>query len=133
MYTVTMRNKHLVQVTMEEWIKNTSYRLVQQNFDIVKEFAKNYELVVLNKLMSVFVGHLIEVTVSYTLNENLPDLLDKTGKYERVSKNFKDLKAMMQIHVADGFSKALNEFADQNCEYYCEIKLSPEPTSRLNN
>ena len=35
------------------------------------------------------------------------------------------------ISIADAFAKAMNEFANQNCEYYCEIKLAPEPINKL--
>ena len=59
------------------------------------------------------------------------DEKSKKAKADYVTKHFNDLKAMMQISIADAFAKAMNEFANQNCEYYCEIKLAPEPINKL--
>jgi hypothetical protein len=126
-----MRNKNIIKVSMEEWIKNTSYSLVQQNFEIIKEFSKNHDILIFNKLLTVFMGHFIELVITNTLSSTDPDLLSNHDQYEYVSKNFKELKTMMQLQIAESFSKSMNEFSDIDCDYYCEIKLIPEPINKI--
>ncbi len=118
---------------MEEWINNTSQSLVMQNFDIIKEFSKNHELAVLNKLLAVFIQQFIEISVTNTLGAHEEEFVTKEQRYSYVTENFNNLKQLLQAHIGDAFTKSMNEFSLQELEYYCQIKLVPEQKSLLSN
>lgn len=53
------------------------------------------------------------------------------AEYDHALKNFNELKVGTQDAVAKAFQGAMSTFAGQTVDYYCQIKVIPEPVNKL--
>lgn len=80
-------------------------------------------------LLNKFFGALIYRTLvePKTLNQSALE------HEQYVMKNMGDLKNQIQDCIANSFQEAMGAFTGQPVEYYCQIKVVPEPTSTTVN
>jgi len=63
----------------------------------------------------------------------VPGNLTPPQQFEVACASFQTFKVACQEAVAAGFTAAMSEFSGQHVEYYCQIKVVPEPLSKLVN
>ena len=81
--------------------------------------------------VSMFLTGIIASYVAVTLREE-PKGAAKMSKREQAAfaeNNFKEIKAMLQKVVADGVSNGVLNWSGQDIEYYCLIKMTPDPVN----
>lgn len=122
-----MANDKKLIITLDNWTND----LAKENIKLIKLFSKAKTSSKARKFLTLFIRQYIELITLEALNE-LPsgEAPSKQEVYEYVHKNFLEIKNMIQNDVAIGFSNATSKFANKIVDYYCVLKLTPEPLSK---
>jgi hypothetical protein len=119
---IVRKKQPLTQI--EHWVAETAATLARQALSKIEDQEKivgpSYKKALTAQFLSAYVAGL----VSEALN-------DGKGNEEKVMRNFAEAKDLVQLAAAGGFEAALGAYTGEFCEYYCTIKMVPEPLSDL--
>lgn len=85
--------------------------------------------------VDAFIGKVLErliyMSVLYTFHEVDKDKsLSDIDKFNLATKQYGNLKYIVQNSVADAFSRGLEKFSGQKTDYYCHIKPTPAAVNK---
>lgn len=129
-----MSKKIKIIKNVEDTIEDFNRALSKETLNLVEVFCEHSTKD--NALRRRFAANFVSQYMEHLLMEALMDYPKDAPKKEQmkhVFDNFKDLKAEFQEQVANAFSRAMEGYSGQNIDYYCQIKVQPEPTSKLMN
>jgi|SRR5579859_1720362 len=121
--------KNTVKITLKEWIDNISSSYAQETIKILFSLMKTEDLYIKNAILSSFIGQLVKSSLNNTFYELTPDLIETNSNADNAIKHFNNLKHSIEEDVAKAFTQALSEYSGISTEYYCQIRLVPEPKS----
>lgn len=106
-------------LSIEEWTENLIRTLIMENIKLLAEEEKrlgaHYKGHLFTSFLASFVGALLYKTVE--------------GK-AKSSKAFVTMQGLVEDAVAAGFSGAVTQATGKSAEYYCQVKVVPEPSSK---
>ena len=82
-----------------------------------------------------FLGKVVSGIVFQAVAD-VPEEIEKASKqeqYEWAHGSYTDAKTRIQDAVAAGFQGAMEIYSGVHTEYYCQVKVVPEPTNKLSN
>ena len=116
----------------QETLLSLSTQLAKGYLDILTELS---ETLTEDEFKEVYTQALAK-TVSGLVYGSLiepPRKVVQEGKKAHIKwmeSSFLDAKARIQAAVAAGFQGAIKAYSDMDVEYYCEVKLVPEPLNK---
>lgn len=120
-------------ITLKSLAEDMANLLTIENFKIIDGKMSAYTSREARYVAATLISRFIGALVYRTLSE--PQTLNKTSKEHEdfVMKNTAELKTQIQNAVSAGFQNAMTAFSGENIEYYCQIKVVPESTSKAIN
>lgn len=113
-------------IGMDRWVAETAATFARGMLSKINDQEKLIGPEYRKALTAQFLSAYIAGTVSEALYE--------AGKNEeRVMREFSEAKQLTQLAVAGGFEAALGEYSGEFVEYYCTIKVVPEPLTETVN
>ncbi len=86
-----------------------------------------------DRVTSMFLASFLQLLVQKALQE-IPDNVFTPDELFHFSKlGLAETKVLVQNSIAAGFQKATSNFTGQDVEYYCQVRVVPEPVSRTIN
>jgi len=107
--------------------------LVEENYKIIYSQTKNLGPKETRFVVATFISRMVHTMVYSTLHEEQKLAKSDKDRENLIFKNLAEVKTQVQNAVAAGFQNPMSEFSGQPVEYYCQIKLVPEPTSNKIN
>lgn len=125
----------VTEVKLNEWIADYTRYIASETINILVASSAKKGSKVTRRILMAFISHLIEVMVTRTFKDQpKTSTATKKEKYDHVRKNYNTLKQDLQDSIADGFNRACKKFPGETIlDYYCEIKVMPEPTKTKYN
>lgn len=119
------------KVSVEEWSLKYSKYLTSEIFRIMDSQLKEKETGVAQGVLINFLASYIGTLVYRSLTD-FPEGLqeDKEALYESTMESYGELKQDIQNAIAVGFHEAMSTYANKYVEYYCEVKIVPEPVNK---
>lgn len=119
--------------TLKALSEELAQTLTVENFRIIDGKMRAYASKESRFVAATFIARFVGAMVYRTLTED--QALNKTkAEHEAfVMKNVADLKNQVQNAVAAAFQNAMSAFSGQPVEYYCTIKIVPEPPTNTVN
>lgn len=102
-----------------ELMSEDVFKMIERQTGTNKEAAKY--------IQAMFVSRFVQMVVASALEEN------KHVSDKELLKVMSETKMALQNAVAAGFQNAMTEFSGRQVEYYCQIKVVPEPVSNKLN
>ena len=119
-------------LTNEEWKEKFAKHLLAVTFKCIEEEEKARGVEFADGLAVSFVAGFTGALIYHILNRQHPDNTKvKKELYNFVSTNYSDIKLKVENAVAAGFTGALSSYSGKQVEYYCQVKVVPEPANTL--
>lgn len=78
-------------------------------------------------LAATFIAGLTSALVYRSLTKIPGNLKTKQAKFDWAQDSFLDMKTRIQEAVASGFTGGMKAWSGKDLDYYCTIKVTPEP------
>lgn len=125
--------KHILKLSADEVHNKIARDLALETYKLIASALPSEDILTLNQVLASFLGHFVEHTVKETLYAITPYMLTEDAQHKEVVKHFNALKIDIADNVAKGYTRASVEFSNMDVEYYCTIKLVPEPLTNTVN
>lgn len=119
--------------TLKALSEDLAELLTAENFRIIESRLRAYGSREIRYAASTVLCRFVGALVYKTLVEQPAINQTKPDHEAYVLKNTAELKAQLQDAVALGFQHAMSAFSGQTIEYYCQIKVVPEPNNSTIN
>jgi len=113
---------------LNKWAETLAMQVALDAFKQIEDKSRNLGSDATKFIATMFLSSFIGGLLFRTLNEKN----DKVDPNIAI-KNTGILKGQIQDAVSVGFQNAMSAFIGQNVEYYCQIKMVPEMTSKAVN
>jgi hypothetical protein len=119
--------------TLKTLSEELAQTLTIENFRLIDGKLRNYSPKEVRYVAATLVSRFVGALVYRTLTEEQAINQTKEQHEAFIMKNAADLKNQIQNAVAAAFQNAMSAFSGQPVEYYCQIKVVPEPKSTTLN
>lgn len=126
-----MTKKKDDDLTQEEWQEKFSTHLLKVVFKCIADEEKNRGEEFADNLGTAFIAGFVGSLVHHVLARRPPVGTSKQKTYEYVAAQYADIKSNIEGAVAAGFSGSLSKYSGKEVEYYCQVKIVPEPINKL--
>lgn len=117
--------------SFESWVSKFSDMVAVETIKLVDGRMKEHGPSAGRKVTAHVIGRMIGLTLYHTLNDMSKDKgLDKEAQCKYVEKNFARAKHEILEAVSAGFSGAMTTWSGKTVEYYCQVKIAPEPDKK---
>lgn len=125
--------KPMTKIILKDWMEGFSDLMAVELVKLIDAQGVNNGPEITQAIISHFLSSFTALTVLKCLGEKPSSGKGSEEEYQLASTRFLAHKILIQEAVAAAFSGALSEFTGRNVEYYCQIKLVPEPINDLVN
>lgn len=127
----TKNNKPLV--TLEQWSEKVTGDLAYEVFQALEDHALLVTPEVHRNMMMQFLASYVSA-VCYRSLAYIPEgIVDKEEQYKYAKDSFGDIKVKICEAVAAGVGGGMATWSGKIVDYYCLIKVVPEPESKSVN
>jgi transketolase len=116
---------------LNSWVEEISGYVSEETHKLIKnvgEVKKAEE-----RIATKFVKFYVSEAVLNALKASQGTDMDNEEAYEFTKEKFKDIKEELQSEISQGFELAFKLFSGKSPEYYCQIRMVPEPPSQTVN
>ena len=110
-----------------DFVDEFSEVLVVETFKLMAAKGKT----VGNDIALAFLSKFVGVYIHQALSDPGVDLITSQEKYEHAAECFKQAKEDVTHMVAVGVGGAMKAFSGKDVEYYCTLRVMPEPVNKL--
>lgn len=125
---MTKQSKQLA--TIEEWCEKFTSDLATEVYYALEDQLEMVGDDAYNAMLAQFLSGYV-ATICYRSLACMPeDLVDKKEQYEYAKKSFAAMKTRIQDAVSSGVSGGMKTWSGRMVDYYCQIKVVPEPVNK---
>jgi len=105
--------------------------LVKETVKVLESFGSGLNNSQRRELLVAFSGKMMQKMVEKALSEKPAYPYSAKDEYNLAHKNYLHMKNSIQVEVGNAFNNAMRTFSGIYPDYYCEIKLMPEPKNQI--
>lgn len=115
--------------TLEEWCEEFAHKAAMDVYQLFEDErdkvgSENYKV-----MTATFIAGLLSALVFRSLAFVPEKLKSDKDKCDYAEQSFADLKIRIQEAVAAGFAGGMKTWSGKNVDYYCQVKVMPEPAN----
>lgn len=118
------------QGALESWCEGIATKAALDIYYLFEEQSEDVGVENHRTMMITFLAGFISAVIYRSLAVIPADLTNKKAKEAYVEASFADMKGQIMEAVAAGFTGGVKSWSGQTVDYYCQVKVTPEPTNK---
>lgn len=117
-------------IVLKSYIEEFASMMAVESYKLIKLESKNNKNKVDRDISTKFLKHFIKKIVFDSLTELTNKNMSSKEAYTVTKASFLDIKVKIQEEVARGFEEAFLHYTGQQIDYYCDVRVIPEPINK---